>query len=102
MKLIMKADDGSNYEWEAKAAYVVLIEPEDGGDVTMSIIGKTNPSEIISGVAHTLYSFFDNIADKDDEDKKMLWKLFKKEYKMSADAGSYSVVKNETKPIEKG
>ncbi len=101
MKLIMKADDGSNYEWEAKAAYAVLIEPEDGGDVTMSIMGKSNTIELITGVAHTLYSFFDNIAEKDGVEKKRLWKLFKEEYK-SADAGSYSVVKNETKPIKKG
>ena len=101
MKLIMKSDDGDNYEWEAKAAYVVLIDPEDGGNVAMSIMGKSTTHELITGVAHTLYSFFDNIAEKDGEEKKRLWKLFKNAYK-SADAGSYSVVKNETKPVKKG
>lgn len=71
MKLYIE-DEGENFEMEAKAAYVVLIDPADSdADVALMVVGQSNSLKIVSGIAKTLDSFFQTLTKGDRETQRL-------------------------------
>lgn len=99
MKLYMESE-GENFEFEAKAAYVVLIDPADrDADTALMVMGQTSHLAIVSGIAKTLDSFFQTLTKGDRETQMALWKIFKHEYKNARFTGTYKAERAETRPV---
>lgn len=99
MKLYIE-NEGENFEMEAKAAYVVLIDPENGDvDTALMVMGQTSPLAIIKGVANTLNSFFQTLTKGDSNAQCRLWKIFKSDYKNASVIGTTRIKRNECRPV---
>ena len=99
MKLYIESE-GENFNMEAKAAYVVLIDPADrDADVALMVMGKGNPKVIVSGIAKTLDSFFQTLTKGNSTTQQVLWKIFKKAYKTAGVTGTTIAERAETRPV---
>lgn len=99
MKLYIESE-GENFEMEAKAAYVVLIDPADNdAGAALMVVGQSNSLKIVSGIAKTLDSFSQTLTKGDRETQMALWKIFKKEYKNARLTGTSKVERAETRPV---
>ena len=75
---------------EAKAAYVVLIDPKDqDADTALMVMGQTSYLAIIKGVVNTLDSFFQTLTKGDSNAQRFLWKIFKRDYKRASRHGNH-------------
>lgn len=93
--------EGENFNMEAKAAYVVLIDPADrDADTALMVMGQTSHLAIIKGVANTLDSFFQTLTKGDSNAQRLLWKMiFKRDYKRASVTGTTRTERNETHPV---
>ncbi|MBE6005632.1 MAG: hypothetical protein E7238_00410 [Sarcina sp.] len=99
MKLYIE-NEGENFEMEAKAAYVVMIDPADrDADVALMVMGQTSHMAIVSGIAKTLDSFFQTLTKGNSATQQVLWKLFKKAYKTARITGHAETERNEPRPV---
>ena len=99
MKLYIE-NEGENFEMEAKAAYVVMIDPADqDADTALMVMGQTSDLAIIKGVANTLDSFFQTLTKGNRDEQQVLWKLFKKAYKTARFTGTIKTERAETRPV---
>lgn len=99
MKLHIESE-GENFDFEAKAAYVVLFDPADNdADVTLMVMGQSNSLKIVSGIAKTLDSFFQTLTKGNRDEQQVLWKLFKKAYKTARFTGTIKTERAETRPV---
>jgi hypothetical protein len=99
MKLHIESE-GENFNMEAKAAYVVLIDPEDrDADVALMAVGRGATGDIVTGIAKTLDSFFQTMTKGNSAAQQVLWKFFKKEYKSARFTGTNEVERAETRPV---
>ena len=102
MKLHIESE-GENFEKEAKAAYVVLIDPKDqDADTALMVMGQTSYLAIIKGVANTLDSFFQTLAKDDSNAQRILWKIFKRDYKRASVTGTTRTERNDMRPLNEG
>lgn len=99
MKLHIESE-GENFEFEAKAAYVVLIDPEDrDADMALMVMGQTSNRAIIKGIANTLNSFFQTRTNGDSNAQRLLWKIFKSDYKNASVTGTTRTERDECRPV---
>lgn len=100
MKLHIESE-GENFEFEAKAAYVVLIDPADrDADTALMVMGQTSHLAIIKGIANTLDSFFQTLTKGDSNAQRLLWKIFKSDYKNASVTGTTRTERNEMRPAK--
>lgn len=100
MKLHIESE-GENFDFEAKAAYVVLIDPADrAADTALMVIGQTSHLAIIKGVANTLDSFFQTLTKGDRSVQHTLWNIFKSDYKIAGINGHTKTERNEMRPAK--
>lgn len=99
MKLYIESE-GENFNMESRAAYVVLIDPEDrDADVALMVMSMSNTANIVTAVAKTLHSFFKTTTKGDVGAQQVLWRLFKKAYKTARFTGTTKTERAETRPI---
>ena len=99
MKLYIESE-GENFNMESRAAYVVLIDPEDrDADVALMVMGMSNTVNIVTAVAKTLHSFFKTTTTGDVGDQKVLWKLFRRTFKTAGITGESRTEMDKTRPI---
>ena len=99
MKLYIE-NEGENFEMEAKEAYVVLIDPKDrDADTALMVMGQTSHLAMIKGVANTLDSFFQTLTKGNSNAQRLLWKIFKRDYKRASVTGTTRTERNETRPV---
>lgn len=99
MKLYIESE-GENFNMEAKAAYVVLIDPVDrDADTALMVMGQTSHLTIIKGVANTLDSFFQTLTKGNSNAQRLLWKIFKSDYKNASVTGTTRTERDECRPV---
>ena len=99
MKLYIE-NEGENFEMEAKAAYVVLIDPADNdADVALMAVGRGATGDIVTGIAKTLDSFFQTLTKGNRNAQQVLWNLFKKAYKTAGITGETRTERSEVRPV---
>lgn len=100
MKLVMDCEN-EHFEMECKAAYVVIMDPEDSSaDMALAVMGKSSYHKLLCAIARTLDSFIRTLSEGNELTRKSLWKDFKNAYKNAKFMGTTKIERKEERPVE--